>query len=114
MSLYRNAVSQLVSVNTAIGTTEEIDFRNQAGGSVMIPAGFSTTELTWWGAHEVENASGVPVAGTYVAIYDDDAAEVDQDVTHTKGYPIPQACFGYAFLKIIGSHAEILPVIMKG
>ena len=105
----RKTTYQTVVVDTAtIGNCTEIDYREFAGGGVVIPTSSAITVLNWYGRTEADS--------TYYALYDDVGAALAQAVTSAKGYPIPDACFGWAYLKIIstGGDGESIYVSLKG
>lgn len=96
---------QSVSLNTAIGTTEEIQYESYGGGTVHVPAGSSVTTLTWWSA---------PKPGdTYEPAYDKDGAAVTQTVAADQAHPIPLALFGAGAIKAVSNAAGDVQVSRK-
>ena len=98
-----------VSLNTAEGTTPEIDFRGFAGGMIYIPGGSSITLLTYW-----TSASPADGTGTYIPLQDIGGVAVTQIVAATKAYPLPEALFGAGSLKIVVNTAGDVDLSLKG
>lgn len=95
-----------IALTNALGTTTEIDTSTAAGGNVLIPAGSPITSLTYYGA----SAPG----GAYVAVQDQFGSAVTQTVAAGKGYPLPDACFGYAAIKLVANTSANVELSLKG
>jgi len=96
-----------VTIDTVanIANCTAIDMRNYAGGSVALPAGSSVTTITWYGCHTV--------AGTYLPLYDSDAAAVTTTVAASRITDLPTATFGAPFLKLTGNAAGTGTLFLK-
>lgn len=90
-----------VSINTAIGTTETLDFRKYTGGCFCVPEGSSLTTLAYWVATKDEDAS-------YEQFYGADNSAVTQTVAANRSYVFPDALAGAAFVRIVGNAAGSL------
>jgi hypothetical protein len=95
-----------VAVTTSVTTTAEIDFVSVAGGCVIVPAGAAISTLAYYGAREPGAA--------FVAIQDSTGSPVTQSVAAGKGYPLPDACFGYGALKLVADAAGSIDLSLKG
>lgn len=105
-AITRFSESQTVGVNTAIGTTEEMDYRGWAAGEVCMPAATDLTTLTWWAAEKP--------GGTYGAAYDSAGSAVTTTVQAARSYPIPVALLGAGAIKAVGNAAGTIYVSFKG
>jgi hypothetical protein len=94
------------SLNTAVGTTQEIVFGCWIGGQVAVPTGSSITTLTY-------HATAIQ-GGTYLPLYDAAGSAVAQTVTAGRVYAMPEAVFGCAFLKIVVNAAGSVEIVLKG
>jgi hypothetical protein len=99
------AGARTLSLTTSLATTPVIGYENWAGGSIVIPNGSSITTLTWYGAPTAD--------GTFVAAQDSTGAAVTQTVAAAKAYPIPDALFGYAALKVVADAAGTVIACLK-
>jgi hypothetical protein len=95
-----------VAVTTSVTTTAEIDLTAVAGGCVLVPAGAAISALAYYGAREPGAA--------YVAIQDSSGSPVTQSVAGGKGYPLPDACFGYGAVKLVADAAGSVELSLKG
>lgn len=93
------------TLNTAIGTTPEINYELMAGGEIRIPAASSITSLTWWSAAEA--------GGTYLPRMDSSGTAVTQTVAAEKAYPIPDALFGCKCLKCVVNASGAVEIVGK-
>lgn len=98
-----------VTAGTTEGATAEIDYRNYAHGNYNIKPSDGVTTITWYG-------KGIGANDAYTPAYDYDGNAVTQTVVHTRGYPIPIALSGYAFIKPVASAgtASTLYFSLKG
>ena len=104
---------QVVSINTAVSTTDEILFGEFAGGMIHVPSGSSITSLTWWSSPEAggefeaalhsEDEHVTPI--TYVATV--------QTVAADGAYPMPAELVGSASLKAVGDAAGTVTISFK-
>lgn len=95
-----------LSLNTAVGTTDELDMRSAAGGTVQIPSGSSITSLTYYAATEP--------GGTYSALYTDSGTAVTQTVAADRVYDMPSAVAACGAVKIVANAAGAVKVTLKG
>ena len=95
-----------ISLDTAIGTTEEIPFENANAGTIHIPTGSAITTLTY-------HAAPAP-GGTYLPLNDKAGAAVTQTVAATKCYELPTAVAGCGALKIVVNAAGLVDLSIKG
>ena len=93
-----------LALNTATGTTAEIQYKKAAGGMIHIPTGSSITSLTWHTSHD---------GTTYVAAQDSEGAAVTQTVAAAKSYPIPDALYGAPYLKAVSNASGNVHVTLK-
>jgi hypothetical protein len=107
MSITRyNTVLSKIAVGTTVGASDSIPFADYAGGEVYIPAASSITTLTWWGSDD-----GV----TYYAIQDGAGTAVQSiDLAASEACPIPDECFGCAYLRAVGNAAGTVKLTLKG
>lgn len=85
-----------VAVTASINTTGEINMLGFAGGHFGVPAGSGLTSITWY--DKSANA-----AGEKVGSYTEANAAITQTVAAGRGYPIPVALFGCAYLYPVGN-----------
>ena len=94
--------------NVAVGPTLEqsdpIYFAKSAGGNIIALAGETFSTLTWWGSHN---------GGDYVLAKNGGVA-VTTPITAPSGDVIPDACFGYPYLKAVGDQPGHVQVCLKG
>ena len=107
----RFAVLESVDVTAVLGTTPEIDFRNYAGGKILLDA---SAAATYFNFYEAEKEGG-----TYRQLYDIDgnvlrlpSGSASFGVSRT--YPIPDECFGSRWVKIVGDDAATPDIVLKG
>ena len=105
-TIERHSTTESVALNTAVGTTGEINYINYCGGTIHVPSSSSITSLTWHSSNEP--------GGTFVASYDKDGAAVTQTVAAGRSYPIPDALFGSRAIKAVADAAESVLVSLKG
>jgi hypothetical protein len=89
-----------------VATSDELDVRNFAGGSVHVPNGSTITTLTLYSLH-VEG-------GTCVPLYDADHVAVILTVAADQVCELPAAVFAVPFLKFVGNAAGNVSVFLKG
>lgn len=106
MNIRRESSKNSFSLNTAVGTTQEIPYLYYAGGMIFVPTGSSITSLTWHVAPEA--------GGTYLPAQDSDGAAVTQTVAAAKAYPIPEALFGAPYIKAVVDAAGSVTISFKG
>ena len=97
----------IVAANTAESTTAEIDYRGYAGGSFNVPSGSSITSVTWY-------AKSGCLGDVHKPAQDSAGAAVTQTVAADKGYPIPIALFGRAYIKPVVNASGTLYFDFKG
>jgi hypothetical protein len=106
MGLQRfNSEEIFVSVTDAIATCEVIPMGSFAGGAIIIPSGSSITSLVPYGCHTA--------TGTYVPLYDSSNAAVSRTVAASRGYALPDECFGWRYLKLLGNAAGTVLLNLK-
>jgi hypothetical protein len=106
MSLQRNSSEVItLTITDSIATCEELPFGSFAGGSIIVPSGSSLTSLTPYGCNEP--------GGTYVPIYDSSNTAVSRTVAASRGYAIPDECFGFRFIKFLGNTTGTIKVNLK-
>jgi len=93
-----------VSLNTAAGTTEEIEIGMAVRGEIHIPTGSSVTSITWWSSTEAN--------GTYITCYDSANAAVTQTVAAARAHSLPAALFGRKFVKGVVNAAEAAAILV--
>jgi hypothetical protein len=93
---------QVVNVTTDLSTTDEIDVRQMAGGSVLVPAGSSLTSLTIY--------MSMQIGGTYVPASD---VQVSFAVRAGSGHKILDVAFYGAGLKLVGDAVGTVNVTLK-
>lgn len=95
------------TLNTAVGTTPEIDWRGATKATIHIPTGSSITSLTYH--------SAAKPGGTFRPLYKEDATTaVTQTVAAARSYDVPAACFGAGALKIVVNVAGAVEISIKG
>jgi hypothetical protein len=94
-----------VMIDTVVADATAIDLRNYAGGSVSIPSGSSVTTITVYGCHTVD--------GTYLAAYDNADAAVTLTVAASRCVQLPDAVFGYPFIKLVGDADGTCTLFLK-
>lgn len=96
-----------VALNTAVGTTEEIDYTQVVGGSIHFAAGAGSTSITYHASYD----DGT----TYTEAWDDAAtpAVLTRTVAAAKSYPIPDALFSAEKIKIVSDAAEDAFLVLK-
>ncbi len=94
-----------VALNTAVGTTEAIDFTDVVAARIHISG--STTSLTFHESYD----DGT----TYSAAWDDAAtpAALTRTVATGRSYPIPDALFAAEKIKIVSDAAENAFLVIK-
>ena len=95
-----------VTLTTSAGTTAAIDVRAAAGGAVVVPAGSSITQLTYYAAAE----PGL----TPLPLYDAAGAPMVQAVAAGRVYQLPDACFGIGLLAVVADAAGTVALSLKG
>jgi len=110
-SNYATTLSSL-AVTNAVGTTQEINYGEYAGGMVHVPNGETVVTLTWWASHDgvtyeaaLHSVDEHVTPITYVA--------TAQTVAADGSYPIPAELVGAKFLKIVGDVAATLHLSLK-
>jgi len=101
-----NYTNPTVTVDSTLADAEEIDVRNYAGGSVHVPHGSSLTTLTFYSLH----AAG----GTMVAAYDNANVAVTLTVSADRVVQLPDAIFGFPFIKMVGNADGEVSLFLKG
>lgn len=106
MGMNRN-ISELltVTVSASIGSCTPISFGDFASASIIVPSGSSLGTLTFYGCETL--------TGTYVQIYDSSNAAVSRTVGASRAYALPDECFGFRFLKIVGDTSGTVLVNCK-
>lgn len=97
-----------LSLTTAVGTTDELDMRMAAGGTVHIPSGSSITSLTYYAAPEPGSSS------VYSPLYTDSGTAVTQTVAADRVYDMPSAVAACGAVKIVANAAGAVKVTLKG
>lgn len=95
-----------ISVDTSgnIANCEPIPFGSYAGGCFFIASG-SITSIAPYGA--------MTLTGTYVPLYDSSNTAVSRTIAASRGYALPDECFGWKFLKLVANAAGSLYVMLK-
>lgn len=92
-----------LTLTTAVGTSKELRLGDFSYGAVLIPAASTNlTTLTFWVSED-----GV----TYFEAYDGGTAET-MTVAEERAYRLTSDLFVHKFLKIVGSHAEAIEVVL--
>lgn len=97
-----------LALTTSTATTGEIpDYDRYVGGRVHVPAGASSTTLTFYDSSD----DGT----TFNAAWDDAAtpAALARTVSDGKSYPIPDALFAAERIRIKSDAAEDVVVVLK-
>lgn len=103
----RQVYSDTYSLNTAVGTTPEIDFTiMNTGAFIHIPNGSSITSLTY----HVCDQSG----GTYLPAQDSGGSAITQTVAATKAYAMPSAVLASPYIKIVVNAAGSVVISYRG
>ncbi len=107
--IVRKHTSFTLSANTAANTTDIIDYRGYASGSVYIPNGSSITTITWnvRASNNTATAAAYDGAATPVAV-------VSGNLAADRSYPIPTALLGSDFLYPVTNAAGSITVSLKG
>jgi hypothetical protein len=87
-----------LSLNTATGTTQEIDLGMAVRGEVHIPSGSSATSITWHSSTTSE--------GTYLPCYTSGNTAVTQTVAAGRAHALPAELFGRKYVKGVVNAAE--------
>jgi hypothetical protein len=95
-----------VRIGATAAAADEIDLRELAGGSIQLDDGSPVTLVTIWASHQ----SG----GTYVPAYDDDDTLLTLVTSHSTIRRIPEAVFGFPFIKLVGNAADDVTLFLKG
>ena len=94
------------TLNTAVGTTPELDWSGVTQATVFIPTGSTITSLTY-------HAAPKP-GGTYLPLQTDAGVAVVQTVAATKAYDTPAALKGCGAVKIVANAAGAVEISLKG
>ena len=101
--LRKNSGKLTRSVTDSHSTTEEVDVRKFAGGTITVSAGI--TSLTLYGAHE----SG----DTFAAYYDKDNVAVTLTVSNAKITQLPAALYDLSFVKFVANTSGTIYLSLK-
>ena len=94
-SIVRLPKANRLLLTNSSATTPVVDYRDASDARVLIPTGYTSTELTF-----LESDAA---AGTFVTCYDSDNTQVTLTVTGGRSYNLPSALFACHFLKIVSS-----------
>ena len=94
-----------VSVNTAVGTTDEVAIGDFTMGSFRVPTGSSITTITWY--------SNVAAGGTGLPANDELSAPVTQTVSAGNEYALPAALAGMRSILPVGDAAGTINILLK-
>lgn len=101
--LRKNSGKVTRTVTDSASTTEELDVRNFAGGSVTVSAGITT--LTLYSSHET--------GGTFLPYYDKDNVAVTLTVASTKITQLPLELYDLSFVKFVGNTSGTIYLSLK-
>ena len=90
----RRSDTVVVSVDSVVADSEEIEKGQQAGGTYTVLSGTSTVTITFYRSKEK--------GGTYTQVYDKDNTAISKTVAASRTYPLPDELFGIPWLKLVG------------
>jgi hypothetical protein len=97
-------------VGTDVSTSDAIDFARCSGGMFWLPAGATTSTLTWYADGDAADGDGfMPVYATLGGV----ETAVVSKVSAGHAQLIPAACFGAGRLKAVGDVAVVIVVYLK-
>jgi hypothetical protein len=95
-----------LTVAAAVDDSEEMNFGSYSSGFIFVPAGATTTTITWYVAEKP--------GGTYMAAYDEDHVAITTTVAASQAVAIPSSLFGARAVKAVGNVATTVAVSLKG
>ncbi|MDX1961835.1 MAG: hypothetical protein SFX18_01700 [Pirellulales bacterium] len=104
----RRATLAFINVNVSATLAEctELDLREAAAGSVLIPSGSGLTTLTPYAAREP--------GGTYLPLYDAQGLAAAWTVAAGQCHPLPEAVAAVGALRLVGNTTGSVEVVLKG
>ena len=91
------------TVTTSETTTQELDVRKYAGGTVTVSAGVTT--LTLYAGHETED--------TFLPYYSKDNAAITLTVASTKITQLPTELYELSFVKFVSNTGGTINLTLK-
>jgi hypothetical protein len=91
------------TVTTSETTTEEIDVRRFAGGSITVSSGITT--LTLYAGHETGD--------TFLPYYDKENVAVTLTVASTRIVQLPATIYDLAFVKLVANTSGTINLTLK-
>jgi hypothetical protein len=107
------STKQVVGINTAIGTTEEISYGEFDCGTIHVPNGSTITTLTWWSSPELGGTYEAALKAVDVALSPITYLATVQTVAADGAYPIPESLKGSVGIKAVANAAGDVEVSLK-
>jgi len=102
-----------LTLTNDISTTQALNYTGFSGGNIILPSGSSITSLTFYGSDKQDGSYAPVYDGTLAGPVAQTIVSIDASV-HAVGVPIPDACFGYAALKIVANTTGSALATLKG